>query len=89
MRQVIFKNSFKKSLKKAEKRGKNPEKLFAIITLLAETGTLPPKNKPHKLSGNRAGEWECHIEPDWLLIYIIDDKFLTLIETGTHSDLFE
>ncbi len=89
MRQVIFKNSFKKSLKKAEKRGKNPEKLFTIMTLLMDTGTLPAKNKPHKLSGNLAGKWECHIEPDWLLIYMIDDGSLTLIETGTHSDLFD
>jgi len=59
MRKVIFKNSFKKQYKHCEKRGKNLDKIDAIITLLAETGTLPPKNKPHKLVGNHAGKWEC------------------------------
>lgn len=48
---------------------------------------MPAKYRPHKLA-NRAGEWECHIEPDWLLTYLVDGDTLTLLDTGTHSDLF-
>ncbi len=76
-------------LKLCHKRGYDMDKIEKIINELRETGTLPPKNKPHKLIGNHAGKWECHIEPDWLLTYTIDDEVLTLLETGTHSDLFD
>jgi mRNA interferase YafQ len=64
--------------------------LQTVITLLKETGKLPAQYKPHKLSGNYAGLWECHIKPDWLLVWLQDDNKLTLIltNTGTHSDLF-
>ncbi|MGC4129045.1 MAG: type II toxin-antitoxin system YafQ family toxin [Bergeyella sp.] len=57
---------------------------------MQETGTLPAKYKPHKLSGNYAGCWECHIKPDWLLIWKQNDNelILLLMDTGTHSDLF-
>jgi len=53
-------------------------------------GKLPPKYKPHILSGNYSGHWECHIKPDWLLIWLQDDnsKTITFVRTGTHSDLF-
>lgn len=58
--------------------------------MLKETGKLPAQYKPHKLSGNYAGLWECHIKPDCLLVWLQDDNKLTLIltNTGTHSDLF-
>jgi mRNA interferase YafQ len=60
------------------------------MELLAESGTLPPKFKPHKLSGNYNNCWECHIKPDWLLIWQQNDTELILLfmNTGTHSDLF-
>ena len=60
------------------------------ITVLAQTGTLPEKYRPHKLSGNRSGEWECHIRPDWLMIWEQNETELTLLmlNTGTHSDIF-
>ena len=60
------------------------------ITILAQTGTLPAEYKPHKLSGDRFGEWECHIRPNWLLVWEQNDKELTLLmlNTGTHSELF-
>ena len=60
------------------------------MDLLEANGSLPPKYRPHKLSGNLHGIWECHIQPDWLLIYKIqnDSLILTLTRTGTHSDLF-
>jgi mRNA interferase YafQ len=61
-----------------------------VIRRLAETGTLPKKFLPHKLSGQYKDNWECHIEPDWLLIWNIDDQTneIWLVRTGTHSDLF-
>mgnify|MGYP000437791706 CR=1 FL=1 len=85
---VIFDNKFKKSLKLVKKRGKNEEKLFTIMRLLAAGEKLPYRCNPHKLVGNHAGKWECHIEPDRLLFYTITDNTLTLHDTGTHSDLF-
>ena len=87
---IQYSTKFKKSLKKCYKRGLNVETLREIINELSSTGTLPPKYRPHKLSGNYEGAWECHIEPDWLLIWQQNDTelILLLIDTGTHSDLF-
>jgi len=64
--------------------------LDEVVTQLVETGSLSPKNKPHKLTGNYKGFWECHIQPDWLLVWEQDDtiRLITLTRTGTHSDLF-
>lgn len=83
-------NSFKKAFKKCLKRGLDAKLFEAVIVLLSENGKLPPKYRPHKLSSNYKGLWECHIEPDWLLIWQQDDDLLTLllIDTGTHSDIF-
>ena len=62
-----------------------------VITTLAQTGMLPAKYKPHKLSGSRVGEWECHIKPDWLLVWEQNDQELVLLmlNTGSHSDIFD
>ena len=81
---------FKKDFKLAMKRGLNVESLENIIALLAMGEPLPAKNKDHALTGNWVGHRECHILPDWLLIYRIEDDVLvlTLAKTGTHSDLF-
>ena len=81
---------FKKDFKLAMKRGLNVELLENIIALLAMGEPLPEKNKDHALTGNWVGHRECHILPDWLLIYRIEDDVLvlTLARTGTHSDLF-
>lgn len=87
-REVVFENSFKKSLKRMKKRGKHEEKLYAIMRKLANDEPLPDKCRPHKLVGNWSGNWECHIEPDWLLIYRLEEDTLILEDTGTHSDLF-
>lgn len=82
---------FEKDLKLCMKRGLPMEELRTVISLLVESGKLPAKYKPHKLSGARAGEWECHIKSDWLLVWEQNDKELTLLmlNTGTHSDLFK
>lgn len=83
-------NRFKKDLKMMGKRGYDLKLLEKVVTTLANGETLPPKNKDHLLSGNYAGARECHITPDWLLIYEIDKQtlYLYLTRTGTHSDLF-
>ena len=72
------------------KRGLDLQLIHEAIALLRATGTLPMKYRPHKLSGDKNGQWECHIEPDWLMIWEQNDTELTLLflQTGTHSDLF-
>ena len=82
--------TFKKDFKLAQKQGLDLNKLKEIITLLANGELLPPKNKDHQLKGNYKGHRECHIEPDWLLIYKIQDDMLilSLVRTGSHSKLF-
>ena len=66
------------------------EKLRSVLKILELEGTLPEKFKPHKLVGKYSGAWECHIEPDWLLVWEInqDQLILLLIDTGSHADLF-
>lgn len=61
-----------------------------VLKELSDNGTLPPEYKPHKLSGKYQGNWECHIQPDWLLVWEQRDSelILILIETGSHSDIF-
>ena len=83
-------NKFQKDLKKAQKRGYNISLLTDIIKKLANGEKLPEKNRDHELTGNYIGYRECHITPDWLLIYEIDgdELILYLTRTGTHSDLF-
>lgn len=81
---------FKRDLKAVSKRGYNLALLTEVIKLLACGLPLPEKNKDHALSGDWSSYRECHITPDWLLIYRIDEDILilTLTRTGTHSDLF-
>ncbi|MFA6280340.1 MAG: type II toxin-antitoxin system YafQ family toxin [Bdellovibrionales bacterium] len=82
-------NAFRKDLKLAAKRGKATKKLQSILDLLLTDEDLPSRCRPHRLSGAYAGLWECHIEPDWLLIYDVTEKEVRLYRTGTHADLFE
>jgi len=83
-------SQFKKDYKRAAKRGHDMQKLDDAIELLAESGELPPEYKDHNLVGNWVGFRECHIAPDWLLVYEIENNILvlTLTATGSHSDLF-
>ncbi|MGN9020205.1 type II toxin-antitoxin system YafQ family toxin [Lachnospiraceae bacterium HCP1S3_C3] len=87
---VQFTSQFKKDLKLAKKQNKNLDKLFEVIDILANGGTLDAKYKDHELIGNYKGTRECHIEPNWLLIYEIRDNVMVLIlyRIGTHSELF-
>lgn len=81
-------NQFKKDIKRALKRGKDLAKLKAVVDLLLAGHPLPPKNLDHPLGGSWAGHRDCHIEPDWILIYKILEEEIRLERTGTHSDLF-
>ena len=87
---VKFTTQFKKDYKLAMKRGLKIALLDEVITTLANGLPLPDKNDDHALTGNWIGHRECHVLPDWLLIYRIDGDVLvlTLARTGTHSDLF-
>ena len=80
---------FRRDYKLAVKQGRNIELLEEVIALLAEGKPLPPHNRDHPLTGNWLGHRECHIQPDWLMLYRIrkDILVLTLVRTGTHSDL--
>lgn len=87
---VKFTNQFKKDYKLAKRCGKKMELLNSVIELLANGEVLPENYYDHSLSGNWVGHRECHIQPDWLLIYYFEDDILvlTLARTGSHSDLF-
>lgn len=89
-RDIVWTTRFKKDYKLALKRNLNIELLDEIIRALSRGETLPEKNKDHELTGGWTGHRECHIQPDWLLIYRIEDDVLvlTLSRTGSHSDLF-
>ena len=87
---VKFTAQFKKDYKLAIRRGMKIELLEDIVSALSMGESLPEKNKDHALTGDWAGHRECHIQPDWLLVYRIEEDVLvlTLTRTGTHSDLF-
>ncbi len=87
---VKIANSFKKDFKLAQKRGKDIEKIKAVMFKLQRQEQLEPYNRDHSLTGNFKDRRECHIEPDWLLIYKIDKEYQIIIfeRTGSHSDIF-
>ncbi|MCF8236481.1 MAG: type II toxin-antitoxin system YafQ family toxin [Bacteroidales bacterium] len=81
---------FVKDFAKCSKRNYDLALLEQVLELLVQDGKLPQKYWPHVLSGNLNGYWECHVKPDWLLIWKQDDEnqIIDLVRTGTHSDLF-
>ena len=83
-------NRFKKEFAREEKRGKNMHKLIEVMGMLINEQPLLEKHCNHPLHGNWAGAWECHVEPDWLLIYRIDkeNKRVLFYRTGSHADLY-
>ena len=90
MLDIVPSNQFKKDLKLARKRGFRIEELRIVVNTLAEQKALADKYRDHSLSGEYKGFRECHIEPDWLLVYRIEEEALELFlfRTGTHADLF-
>lgn len=91
MLEVVLSNRFKKDLKLAARRGVDLGELDAIVERLAAQLPLPDRNRDHALTGDYVGFRECHIRPDWLLVYRVDgeDLLLFLFRTGTHADLFD
>ena len=87
MRRIAQRKQFRVDLKRQKRRGKNLGDLIAAVELLADEGVLPAAYRPHRLSSEWRGVWECHIEPDWLLIYAVTDQEVLLIRTGSHDDL--
>lgn len=89
MLKVSFTTQFKKDYKLCIKRGYDMSLLQNIIDILLIPAALPAQNKDHDLKGNYMGKRECHILPDWLLVYKVNGNRLVLYRTGTHSDLFK
>lgn len=83
-----FTTQFHKDMKLMEKQKKDLTQIKAIMFDIICENELPPKNKDHKLTNNYKNHRECHIEPDWLLIYLPKDKEVTFVRTGSHSELF-
>lgn len=88
MKKVVSSNAFDRDARKMAKRGKDLLKLYAIVDCLAKDQPLAAKHKPHPLKGAWKPKWDCHIEPDWLLIYEVTQDAVILARTGTHADLF-
>ena len=88
MLDVRYSTKFKRDFKVCAKRGYNLKRLQNVIDILRVPDSLPPKNRDHNLTVSYAGYRECHVEPDWLLIYQQTETELLLYRTGTHSDLF-
>ncbi|HRV71375.1 MAG TPA: type II toxin-antitoxin system YafQ family toxin [Thermovirgaceae bacterium] len=89
MPKPFFSAQFKRDRKRMLRQGKDDSRLKRIVRSLAEGILLEPRNNDHSLSGDWCDFRECHIDPDWLLIYRMDDKNLYLARTGTHADLFK
>ena len=91
MYEVVYTGQFRRSLRLCVRRGLDISAFKTVLDILQSEGSLPPEYRPHKLKGKKyQGCWECHIQPDWLLVWQQDDNILRLIlvDTGTHSDLF-
>jgi mRNA interferase YafQ len=88
MLELYIEGQCRKDIKRSGKRGKNLSKLWDVVDRLRKLQPLEVKHRVHRLSGNWSPYWECHLEPDWLLIYHMSDQCLYLVRTGTHSDLF-
>ncbi len=85
----VYTTAFKKDFKRLEKRGVDQEKLRRVIKLLLAEIPLEEQYRDHPLRGKFAGARDCHIEPDWVLIYAVVENGLRLIRTGSHTDLFK
>ncbi len=88
MRKPIYSGSFKRDVKRAEKRGKDMAALRTVLRQLLTGEPVPAAYKDHPLKGNWKHYRDLHIEPDWLLIYKADEENVWLVQTGTHADIF-
>lgn len=88
MRLPLRTSQFKRDIQRMKKRGKDMRKFKEVLQTLVEGGELAPQYRDHPLLGQYKGSRECHIEPDWLLVYEATDETVILIRTGSHADLF-
>lgn len=88
MLEVVYSSRFKRDLRQCAKRQLDLTRLQTVIDTLRAPAALPAQNRDHDLTGNYSGFRECHVSPDWLLIYRVDGNALLLARTGSHSDLF-
>ena len=88
MLKVVFKSRFKKDLKKLKSAKRSEEELIAVIEMLAKEEPLAERFRDHALTGSHVNHRECHLRPDWLLIYRIEGSELILVRTGSHGELF-
>lgn len=90
MYKLVYTHQFKRSLRRCVKRGLDVLLLKEVVEVLRKGETLPAKYRAHRLSGKYANCWECHIQPDWLLLWEINDceLLLILLDTGSHADIF-
>ena len=85
----VYKNKFGKDIKRLKKRGKDLTKLKSVIDQLIAARMLAEKYRNHPLKGEYIDCYECHVEPDWLLVYMVSNPHIIFVRTGTHSDLFK
>ena len=88
MRRLKTTGQFERDIRRAKRRGKDFDKLWTIFEALCAGARLARRHRPHKLSGGRDRVWECHIEPDWLLLWHEADDVIVLVRTGTRAGLF-
>jgi mRNA interferase YafQ len=86
--ELIQTNAYRRDIRKLVRQGKNLEELYTVLEMLVMEQPLPVKYRDHVLTGNWRGRRECHIRPDWLLIYKIEEQTLYLERSGSHSELF-
>ena len=89
MKAIFQTSQFKKDFKRINKRGRDLSKFKEVVSIIAEGESLEIRHRDHALSGNWSGSRDCHIEPDWILIYRVDGENLFLERTGSDSDLFK
>lgn len=87
-REVFYTGKFRKDFKLAIKRGLNMTLIQSVMKTIESGVALDPQYKEHPLTGDYTGNMECHIQPDWLIVYALDETSVTFVRTGTHSDLF-
>jgi mRNA interferase YafQ len=86
---LLTTTAFEKDLRRVEKQGKDLDKLEEVVDLLQAQQPLPPRCRPHALRGAWAGHRDCHVQPDWVLLYRMTETALILVRTGSHAELFE
>lgn len=87
--EIRMTTAFERDLRRVRKQGRDLDKLETLVDLLQNRQPVPPRNHRHPLRGQWSGHWDCHIAPDWLLLYRETERALILVRTGSHAELFE